>query len=45
VLHGAGHGHGVGLCQHGAIGMAAAGTTYGPILHHYYAGSKLIRLW
>jgi SpoIID/LytB domain protein len=45
VLRGGGHGHGVGLCQHGAIGMAAAGTTYGPILHHYYAGAKLIRLW
>lgn len=45
VLHGGGHGHGVGMCQHGAMGMAAAGTTYGPILHHYYAGSKLIRLW
>jgi stage II sporulation protein D len=45
VLHGGGHGHGVGLCQHGAIGMAASGTTYGPILHHYYAGAKLIRLW
>lgn len=45
VLHGGGHGHGVGMCQHGAIGMAAAGMTYGPILHHYYRGSKLIRLW
>lgn len=45
VIHGAGHGHGVGLCQHGAMGMAAAGMTYGPILHHYYKGSKLVRLW
>lgn len=45
VLHGAGHGHGVGLCQHGAIGMAAAGKSYGPILAHYYQGSKLVRLW
>lgn len=45
VLHGGGHGHGVGLCQHGAMGMAAAGKTYGPILHHYYRGSKLLRLW
>jgi SpoIID/LytB domain protein len=45
VLHGAGHGHGVGLCQHGAIGMAAAGKSYGPILTHYYPGSKLVRLW
>jgi stage II sporulation protein D len=45
VLHGGGHGHGVGMCQHGAMGMAAAGITYGPILHHYYKSSKLIRLW
>jgi SpoIID/LytB domain protein len=45
VLHGGGHGHGVGLCQHGAMGMAAAGMSYGPILHHYYRDSKLIRLW
>jgi stage II sporulation protein D len=45
VVHGGGHGHGVGLCQHGAMGMAAAGKTYGPILHHYYRDSKLVRLW
>ncbi len=45
VLHGGGHGHGVGMCQHGAMGMAADGKTYGPILHHYYRASKLIRLW
>ena len=45
VLHGGGYGHGVGLCQHGAMGMAAAGKSYGPILHHYYRGSKLVRLW
>ncbi|MFV8752682.1 SpoIID/LytB domain-containing protein [Nannocystaceae bacterium ST9] len=45
VLRGAGHGHGVGLCQHGAIGMAEAGKTYGPILAHYYQGAKLVRLW
>jgi SpoIID/LytB domain protein len=45
VLHGGGYGHGVGLCQHGAIGMAGSGMTYGPILHHYYRDSKLIRLW
>ena len=45
VGNGGGYGHGVGLCQHGAIGMAGSGMTYGPILHHYYRGSKLIRLW
>jgi len=45
VVHGGGYGHGVGMCQHGAMGMAAAGMSYGPILHHYYRDSKLIRLW
>jgi stage II sporulation protein D len=45
VLRGGGHGHGVGLCQHGAMGMAADGKTYGPILNHYYRDSKLVRLW
>lgn len=45
VLRGGGYGHGVGMCQHGAMGMAAAGKTYGPILHHYYRDSKLVRLW
>ena len=45
VLHGGGYGHGVGMCQHGAMGMASAGKSYGPILHHYYRGSKLISLW
>lgn len=34
---GGGHGHGVGLCQHGARGMAAAGIVYTDILKHYYA--------
>jgi stage II sporulation protein D len=45
VLLGGGHGHGVGLCQHGAMGMARAGKTYKEILGHYYAGAKLVRLW
>lgn len=31
-----GFGHGVGLCQHGANGMAKAGANYRQILHHYY---------
>jgi SpoIID/LytB domain protein len=44
-LIGGGHGHGVGLCQHGAMGMARAGKTYKEILAHYYAKSKLVKLW
>ncbi len=45
VLVGGGHGHGVGLCQHGAMGMAKAGKTHGQILAHYYRGAKIVKLW
>ncbi|KUK81475.1 MAG: putative membrane protein [Pelotomaculum thermopropionicum] len=33
-----GYGHGVGLCQYGARGMAAHGYDYRTILRHYYLG-------
>jgi SpoIID/LytB domain protein len=36
VLHGAGWGHGVGLCQIGAGALAARGCGYREILGHYY---------
>jgi len=45
VLVGGGHGHGVGMCQHGAMGMAGANQTAAQILAHYYQGSKLEQLW
>jgi SpoIID/LytB domain protein len=45
VFHGAGFGHGVGLCQTGAIGMAEAGKSYHEILRHYYPGTTLRKLW
>jgi SpoIID/LytB domain protein len=45
VFHGAGFGHGVGMCQMGAIGMAAAGKSHAQILAHYYRGSHLHRLY
>ncbi|HET9794218.1 MAG TPA: SpoIID/LytB domain-containing protein, partial [Thermoanaerobaculia bacterium] len=35
---GRGWGHGVGLCQNGAYGMALAGSTFEEILKHYYSG-------
>jgi SpoIID/LytB domain protein len=41
VLHGAGFGHGVGMCQLGAMGMAEAGKTHAQILAHYYRGTHL----
>lgn len=39
TLHGAGWGHGVGLCQIGAAMMSARGYGYRDILAHYYPGS------
>jgi len=36
-----GYGHGVGLCQYGANGMAQAGFSYADILAHYYVGTKI----
>ncbi len=45
VLHGAGWGHGVGLCQVGATTMAARGYDYRQILSHYYPGTELVRLY
>lgn len=39
VLHGAGYGHGVGMCQWGAIGRARAGQDYRTILRTYYPGT------
>ena len=44
VLRGAGSGHGVGMCQFGANGMAAAGYGYREILAHYYRGVVVRRL-
>jgi len=33
-----GYGHGVGMSQYGALGMAKEGYTYDEILKHYYSG-------
>jgi stage II sporulation protein D len=40
---GRGYGHGVGLCQCGAEGMARQGKTASEILAYYYPGSKIAR--
>jgi SpoIID/LytB domain protein len=42
---GAGFGHGVGMCQMGAIGMAEAGKDRSAILTHYYPGTHAHRLY
>lgn len=44
-FYGAGFGHGVGLCQSGAIGMALRGAGYRKILEHYYPETELRRLY
>jgi len=44
-LAGRGFGHGVGMCQCGAQGMAMQGKTASEILSHYYPGSKLVKAY
>lgn len=39
-----GYGHGVGLCQYGAAGMAAAGKKYQEILTTYYRGVYIYKM-
>lgn len=41
---GRGNGHGVGMCQHGALAMAKGGRSYEEILAHYYPGTEIARL-
>jgi len=41
TFHGRGWGHGVGLCQVGAFGMARAGHSYEEILKTYYQGVEI----
>ncbi|MCT0225775.1 SpoIID/LytB domain-containing protein [Synechococcus sp. CS-1328] len=41
VATGRGFGHGVGMSQWGAFGMARQGSSYDQILRHYYQGAEL----
>ncbi len=45
TLHGAGWGHGVGLCQVGAAVMGEEGYTDQQILKHYYAAAELKKIY
>jgi SpoIID/LytB domain protein len=45
VLHGAGWGHGVGMCQIGAAVMGAKGYHYDEILKHYYDGITIRKVY
>ena len=41
ILDGRGYGHGVGLCQEGAMAMASKGFTYRQIIGFYYTGVRI----
>lgn len=43
-IEGKGWGHGVGLCQAGAVGRARAGQKYSQILSTYYPGTQLVTI-
>ncbi|MGM0574169.1 MAG: SpoIID/LytB domain-containing protein [Myxococcota bacterium] len=42
---GGGYGHGVGMCQYGAIGQAEDGRSAREILRHYYRGAKVEKVY
>ena len=44
-LTGGGFGHGVGLCQHGALGMDKAGRQYREILSAYYPRARVEKIY
>lgn len=45
VIEGQGNGHGVGMCQWGAVGRARAGYSVEQILSAYYPGTSLTRIY
>ncbi len=45
TIHGAGWGHGVGMCQSGAVSQAINGADYKEILKHYYPKTALLKLY
>ncbi len=45
IIRGAGWGHGVGMCQSGAISQASKGISFDQILKHYYVNSELLSVY
>lgn len=41
ILQGKGYGHGVGMCQEGAMNMARKGRKFDEIIKYYYTGVKI----
>jgi len=44
AVRGRGYGHGIGMCQTGALGRADEGQSVAQILGHYYPGAVLVRM-
>jgi stage II sporulation protein D len=44
-IEGSGFGHGVGMCQWGARGLALEGKSHEEILQHYYRGIRVQRIY
>lgn len=44
IFNGKGFGHGIGLCQEGAMQMAKKGYSYKDIIHHYYKDVHIVDL-
>lgn len=45
IFYGGGWGHGVGMCQTGAKGMAESGNDYKQILSHYFQGIEFQKIY
>lgn len=43
-IEGRGYGHGVGLCQEGAMQMAVKGWKYDKIIKYYYKGIRIVNI-
>ena len=44
IINTIGYGHGVGMSQYGALGMAKEGYTYDEILKYYYSGTTIKKM-
>ena len=44
IINTVGYGHGVGMSQYGALGMAKEGYSYKDILYYYYEGTKIKKM-
>ncbi len=45
LISGAGWGHGVGMCQSGAIALALVRKGFREILNHYYRGAEILQIY